>query len=258
MKCKCGKKLNYQTIKAGLKECKACRKYFCKTCKIGRTVQSKSGLCRGCSAIEKGLKERKYKRYTKCLECGIDKKETRSKYCHSCAKSGERNSFYGKTHSNITREKLSKSRSNAIANGSYNDKSNSRGYKGYYYSVKNDEEFYFDSATELLRMVKLDGDSSILKWTKNHGIILEYFKDYKRNYHPDFLITYKDGTIVLEEVKGYINSNNEEKKKVLKKYTNKMGYKYSWVTVSDFTVGREYRNFLKDFKRDLIAGVNRI
>jgi hypothetical protein len=117
-------------------------------------------------------------------------------------KSGSKNPFFGKTHSIENREKFSKKRTEAIANGTYNFYSNLRGFKGWYFSDKMNENFYHDSFWELLRMKILDLDKTVIFWTKKHKIRIHYkINNIVKNYVPDFLITYKN-KIVLEEVKG--------------------------------------------------------
>ncbi len=62
----------------------------------------------------------------------------------------------------------------------------------------------FDSAWERVYMEKLEKDKTIKKWTKNHGIVIEYITEAgnKRGYRPDFLIEKIDGKKELHEVKG--------------------------------------------------------
>lgn len=63
---------------------------------------------------------------------------------------------------------------------------------------------YYDSSWELEHMQEFENDSEIIKWTKNHGIIIPYWdEDGKlRHFKPDFLIEKKDGTIEIIEIKG--------------------------------------------------------
>lgn len=62
----------------------------------------------------------------------------------------------------------------------------------------------YDSHWEKEYMVKLERDKTIAKWTKNHGIVIEYITEAgnKRGYRPDFLIERVNGTKELHEVKG--------------------------------------------------------
>ncbi len=48
----------------------------------------------------------------------------------------------------------------------------------------------YDSHWEKEYMWKLDKDKTVAKWTKNHGIVIEYITEAgnKRGYRPDFLV----------------------------------------------------------------------
>ncbi len=130
----------------------------------------------------------------------------------SDSKIGVKNSFYGKTHTKKFKEFQSKNMAEKISSGKLKIKGSEHFIKGWYTSDKNKESFYFDSFWELIRMKILDGDNTVVKWTKKHNITIPYFyKKLNRKYIPDFLITYKD-KIVLEEVKGW----EEPKKKMIK------------------------------------------
>jgi len=63
---------------------------------------------------------------------------------------------------------------------------------------------YYDSSWESDFMEELEKDDSVVKWTKNHGIIIPYHDtDGKyRSFKPDFLLERDDGTIELVEIKG--------------------------------------------------------
>ena len=62
----------------------------------------------------------------------------------------------------------------------------------------------YESTWELQYMQKLERDKTVTKWTKNHGIVIEYITEAgnKRGYRPDFLVQRIDGTKELHEVKG--------------------------------------------------------
>lgn len=63
---------------------------------------------------------------------------------------------------------------------------------------------YYDSTWELELIKKLEKDSNIKKWTKNHGIIIPYWdEDGKlRGFKPDFLVEKVDETKEVIEIKG--------------------------------------------------------
>jgi hypothetical protein len=165
---------------------------------------------------------------------------------------GERNPFYKKHHSEENKELFSKLRSDAISNGLFNIKTISRGYKGWYFSEKNKEKFWYDSILEKLRMVQLDNNNVVLKWTKRHGIRIKYINENKekRNFVPDFLIYYiNEKTATLEEIKGYDDKNKDKKKKYMELYCKKNNLNFNWLNQNDFN-NHEYRLFLKENKND--------
>jgi hypothetical protein len=53
-------------------------------------------------------------------------------------------------------------------------------------------------------MKKLERDRTVAKWTKNHGIAIQYVTEAGnvRGYHPDFLLERIDGKKELHEIKG--------------------------------------------------------
>lgn len=148
---------------------------------------------------------------------------------------GEKNPFFGKKHSNKSKSKISKKRSENIANGTINLKG--LGIKGWYFSSKNNTQFYHDSFWELLRMKILDLDENVINWTKRHKIKIPYvFEKIKRNYIPDFLIQYKNKRKVLEEVKGYEEEKRKKLKfKLLKRYCEKNNLEPNIITHKELT-----------------------
>ena len=61
-----------------------------------------------------------------------------------------------------------------------------------------------DSRLERLMMQRLESDPAVRKWTKRHGISISWLdaRHRRRNYRPDFLVEYTDGSVALIEVKG--------------------------------------------------------
>lgn len=68
----------------------------------------------------------------------------------------------------------------------------------------------YDSSWEREYMKRLERDKTVIKWTKNHGITIQYVTEAGniRGYRPDFLIERNDGTVELHEIKGgqYLNN----------------------------------------------------
>jgi hypothetical protein len=147
---------------------------------------------------------------------------------------GQNNHFFGKTHSAETRKHLSEVKAELISTGMIDLKPSHYGLKGYYKSSKLGERFRFDSFIEMLRMIILDNDDSVLWWTKRHGIRIQYqLNSTTKHYIPDFLIRYLHGD-VIEEVKGYENNTKKEAKfSALKLYCSENGFGCSIVTYSD-------------------------
>ena len=74
----------------------------------------------------------------------------------------------------------------------------------------------YDSSWELQYMRRLERDKTVAKWTKNHGITIQYVTEAGnvRGYRPDFLLERIDGAKELHEVKGgqFINNPNTIRK----------------------------------------------
>jgi hypothetical protein len=65
-------------------------------------------------------------------------------------------------------------------------------------------------------MKELDLSNEVVLWTTYHKIRIPYeYGGTTRMYVPDFLIVYKNGERVLEEVKGYINNLEMHDRKVI-------------------------------------------
>lgn len=66
------------------------------------------------------------------------------------------------------------------------------------------ETMHAHSSWELERMKMLDADPSVASWTKNHRIVIDYEHEGRsRRYVPDFWVSYVDGRVELQEVKGF-------------------------------------------------------
>lgn len=81
------------------------------------------------------------------------------------------------------------------------------GIRGKYKSEKTGETSYYDSSYELARFKTLDETDWCVHWTKKHGIRIPYYDlnlRKMRMYVPDILVTWKDGSMRLEEIKGFV------------------------------------------------------
>ncbi|MDA7991039.1 MAG: Tn7 transposase TnsA N-terminal domain-containing protein [Gammaproteobacteria bacterium] len=84
-------------------------------------------------------------------------------------------------------------------------------------------------------MKELENDHNVSKWTKNHGISIPYYDDDKtyRQYKPDFLVEYIDGSIELVEMKSthMLNSPNTKlKKKHAEEWCEARSMKYKLIS----------------------------
>ena len=62
----------------------------------------------------------------------------------------------------------------------------------------------YDSSWEKDYMKELEKDDKIKKWTKNHGLKIDYMNDQGKlsYYFPDFLVELKNGKKEIIEIKG--------------------------------------------------------
>lgn len=219
----------------------------------------------------------------KCDECGkIVKKVMNNRtvqfnkhnkdLCLSCSKSGKRNPNYGKDRSEIlkyarsfqtvnpmqgkkhkeeTKIKMSISKTNLIAKGEFDIKSNNRGHKLKHFSTKSNEWFHADSALEKLRMEQLDRDDKVVYWTKRHGIKIQYrINGLVRIYVPDFYINYINNFNVIEEVKGMVTEIDLIKKLYAEQYCILNNLIYIFTTQQEMNKNGKYRKYLKELKNN--------
>jgi hypothetical protein len=95
------------------------------------------------------------------------------------------------------------------------------------------EEAY-DSALEREYMVELERDAAVVKWTKKHGIKIPYtFLGFRRNYLPDFLVEYRDGTREIHETKGLpllLWLSTKLKSQSAQAFCQRQGFRYKQIT----------------------------
>ncbi|MEX0683928.1 MAG: TnsA endonuclease N-terminal domain-containing protein [Dehalococcoidia bacterium] len=92
----------------------------------------------------------------------------------------------------------------------------------------------YDSHLERDYMVELDHDPAVHEWTKEHGVTIPYsLLGVGHKYHPDFLITYNDGSKQLHETKGLplmFWITTKLKRQSAEEYCEARGWKYKMVT----------------------------
>jgi hypothetical protein len=101
--------------------------------------------------------------------------------------------------------------------------------KGYYLNNKTNENERYHSSWELNRMIELNNDKTIKLWTKKHEIVIKYFQNgVTKRYLPDFYIEYFDGKLRIEEIKGYVEDEEQLKLKIIaaKEYCKKKNIEF--------------------------------
>lgn len=93
----------------------------------------------------------------------------------------------------------------------------------------------YDSSWELQYMKKLEADKTVAKWTKNHGISIQYVTEAGnvRGYRPDFLVELVDGRKELHEVKSgqYLqNPDTKRKHEAARNWCRKRGMNFVVIT----------------------------
>lgn len=101
--------------------------------------------------------------------------------------------------------------------------------RGYFFSNKNKEEFYYGSSYELKAFKLLEDMTDVLKYSKCSTWIDYEFEGHRR-YLPDILITYVDGTKQIVEVKPEYLCNvakNKAKFEVGERFCKEHNMRYS-------------------------------
>ncbi len=81
---------------------------------------------------------------------------------------------------------------------------NSKGNKSWFFSQKMQQSFFCASGWEKTKMQKYDIDENIMSFTNRHCIKISYhYQGKDRCYIPDLLLEMKDGTRIIEEIKGH-------------------------------------------------------
>jgi hypothetical protein len=92
----------------------------------------------------------------------------------------------------------------------------------------------YDSHLERDYMVELEHDAAVREWTKVHDVRIPYtILGIPRRFHPDFLVTYNNGSKQLHETKGLplmFWLSTKLKRKSAEAYCAEKGWKYKMVT----------------------------
>jgi len=141
------------------------------------------------------------------------------------AKSKIKANNIGKIRTEETVDRISKAKSKLISEGKFHPLSNFE--HGYYLSSKTDELEYYASSYELNYMLKLDSKTDVKTWTKKHSIFVKYeFEGRIHRYVPDFKVEYIDGSISIEEVKGWLEDVDLCKFLAIEKYCKEKGWRF--------------------------------
>lgn len=108
---------------------------------------------------------------------------------------------------------------------------------------------HFDSRLELNRMKELDADASILKWERSkYQIPWVDVNGKARTYFPDFDLTMLDGSVCVEEMKGYFDLASQMKIDAAKAYFSSLSISYRVLSLRDIQPNVEaYEQYDNDF-----------
>jgi len=144
--------------------------------------------------------------------------------------SGEKNSFYGKHHSEETILCLSEKTSKRLMDG-YGK------VLGHYYSIKNEKDFCYRSNWELNYMKILEKDDNVISY-KYEPFKIKYLDEklMKRFTVPDFLIRTCSGKDIVVEIRPIWRLNNLRTRigmKAVGKYCEENDLQYIWINNFD-------------------------
>lgn len=126
------------------------------------------------------------------------------------------------------REKHSKTTSRLICEGRFNPVSHAK--HGWFYSVKNKKKLWYRSSYELQAYKILEQLAKVVKYETEPFYIPYRFQGIEKNYVPDILVTYDDGTQELIEVMSTWQLEDvvrQAKFVAARKYCDEQGLKFS-------------------------------
>lgn len=136
------------------------------------------------------------------------------KHIESGHSSGANNPMFGQHHTEETKQLMSEIVSREIVEGKRKAYGTNFHQKGLYFSIKINKELNYRSSWELATIKWLDNNDEIITYEYEKIRIVYYMKEadrnHKRNYIPDFLITFKDGHKELWELKPQEFTKNEK------------------------------------------------
>lgn len=137
----------------------------------------------------------------------------------------------GRPCSRSTRMKISKALSKAAREGRLDVY---RGTKGKYFSIKNSRWMNFHSLLEQCWFAQFDADPEIISYSEQPCAIPYEFEGNPHHYNPDVLVTYKDGSKSIIEIKPESRWNNPQSKakwSAAKSWCKKLGWSFRIVGI---------------------------
>lgn len=108
----------------------------------------------------------------------------------------------------------------------------------------------YDSDLEKYYMVELEGMPGVKSWTKKHNIKIPYnILFITKNYEPDFLVEFNDGSKEIHETKGLpflFWLSTHLKTESAEEYCKRLGWKYIFITKDKVVFYKN--NYLKSLK----------
>lgn len=137
---------------------------------------------------------------------------------------------------------------------------NTKVKKGWFQSNKGGKIWY-DSGLELRRMKEFDFDQGVTKFSRCKDKILWVKADGTRHfYNPDFIVEYDGGTKIIEECKGFKNSDTQLKIEAARTFYENSEFIFRVIYYDDLDEKLEYwvenyENSLGSFNRPRVESI---
>lgn len=122
--------------------------------------------------------------------------------------------------------------------------------KGFIHNTKTYDDEFYHSSWEMNKMIELNENENVIFWTKKHKIHIKYFyKNSNKIYLPDFYVEYKNGVKKIEEIKGYVEDEEQLKLKIIagKEYCRNNNLEY----VIDYVENKNKYKHLIEWEKKL-------
>lgn len=130
--------------------------------------------------------------------------------------------------------------------------------QGNFYSKKNDETFPYKSSYELAYLEKLEKSSKVVKFIyEPFEVPYVDFYNKSRNYIPDFMVLYEDGSVLITEIKPEamledfdVQAKAKAARKYIKDQYSDINMEYQFVTEKNlFKDITAYTKFIRGIKK---------